>query len=92
MIFDRNNRPQDPLRTPLTCLSAANQLMNFDPVEFGRYRIQADDTLQAIASLYYGTRWVNLWPLIASANGLTNPVVLPVGTVIIIPDVSWRTL
>lgn len=92
MTFDQGYRSRDPLRSPLVCLSAAKQLSAFNPVELSRYKIKVGDTLQSIASLFYGSKWLALWAVIASVNGLTNPVALPVGTVIIIPDVAGLTL
>lgn len=92
IMFDRGYRAYDPLRTPLTCLSAANQLIQFNPTELARYKIQTGDTLQSIAILYYGSKWSEMWAVIASVNNLNNPVSLPVGAVIIIPDLTWRTV
>jgi nucleoid-associated protein YgaU len=92
MAFDQGYRSRDPLRSPLICLSAANQLSAFNSIELSRYKIKSGDTLQSIASLFYGSKWLALWTAIANVNGLTNPVALPVGTVIIIPDVNSLTL
>lgn len=49
-----------------------------------KYTIKTGGTLSGIAQLFYGDS--SLFPLIAGANGITNPNVVAVGQVIAIPD------
>jgi hypothetical protein len=49
-----------------------------------KYTVAAGDTLSKIAQHFYGDGL--LFPLIASANGITNPNVLSVGQVLSIPE------
>jgi nucleoid-associated protein YgaU len=50
------------------------------------YTIKSGDTLSAISLLFYGN--ANKYPEIASANGISNPNSVPLGTVLQLPVLS----
>jgi nucleoid-associated protein YgaU len=87
----QRNAGDDFSRQPLHCLSAGKQLDTFEPLEYALYRIAVGDTLYDIARIYYGSDWINLWPVIANANRISSATNLPVGLIISIPDPHWRT-
>jgi LysM repeat protein len=53
------------------------------------YTVVAGDTLSKIAKHFYGDE--SLFTLIANANGITNPNVLSVGQVLVIPDLPQHS-
>jgi nucleoid-associated protein YgaU len=80
------------VRSPLHCLSAAENLASFNPTELGRYRVKDGDTLPAIAAMYYGAQWRDMWRIIGAANGIPNELRLPIGLILIIPAPGWRVI
>jgi phage tail protein X len=54
------------------------------------YTVVAGDTLSAIALRFYGN--ANLFPLIATANGIADPNVILDGQVLTIPDPPGQTI
>lgn len=91
MVYRRSNGDTF-VRMPLHCLSAADSLDRFNPTELGKYRVTDGDTLPAIAAMYYGAQWRDMWPIIGSANGLANTDGLPVGLILTIPAPGWRVV
>src|SRR5688500_4992259 len=58
--------------------------------DFTRYTVFAGDTLSALALRFYGD--AELYPLIATASGITDPGVIDVGQRLIIPDLTKYTV
>jgi S-formylglutathione hydrolase FrmB/LysM repeat protein len=58
--------------------------------DFTRYTVAAGDTLSALALRFYGD--AELYPLIATASGITNPSDIDVGQQLIIPDATRHTV
>jgi S-formylglutathione hydrolase FrmB/LysM repeat protein len=58
--------------------------------DFTRYTVVAGDTLSALALRFYGD--ADLYPLIATASGITDPDVIDVGQRLIIPDITRYTV
>jgi S-formylglutathione hydrolase FrmB len=58
--------------------------------DFTRYTVVAGDTLSALALRFYGD--ADLYPLIATASGITDPSDIDVGQRLIIPDATRYTV
>jgi S-formylglutathione hydrolase FrmB/3D (Asp-Asp-Asp) domain-containing protein len=58
--------------------------------DFTRCTVVAGDTLSALALRFYGD--AELYPLIATASGITDPDVIDVGQQLIIPDLTRYTV
>jgi S-formylglutathione hydrolase FrmB len=58
--------------------------------DFTRYTVVAGDTLSALALRFYGD--ADLYPLIATASGITDPDNIDVGQPLIIPDLTRHTV
>lgn len=58
--------------------------------DFTRYTVVAGDTLSALALHFYGD--AELYPLIATASGITDPDMIDVGQRLIIPDITRYTV
>ena len=54
--------------------------------EVEKYRVKSGDTLHTIAKAKY--KDTNKWKAIATANGIDNPNLIPVGTKLIIPKLK----
>ena len=58
--------------------------------DFTRYAVVAGDTLSALAARFYGD--ASLYPLIATASGITNPDAIDVGQSLVIPEITRHTV
>ena len=80
----------EPFRVALTGIETVAQLERIDPRPLARYKLVEGDTLQSIAQRYYGDRWAAMAERIRAVNGLTSDTRLPVGVIIVVPDLGWR--
>lgn len=72
--------PPDPPAETVSAVTAAAALTSATHV------VAAGDTLWAIAERYMGDG--NLWPAIATANGVTDPTTLQIGQTLAVPTTS----
>ena len=76
---------------PLHGQDVAGITATFDSRPLSYYRtLGGSETLRDIAALFYGAKWSGLWSIIASANKIENPDVLPAGLILLIPNPGWR--